>query len=135
MRWITLINLFALAACTSAPPPAPPQAFGPILRANTDEEALAELIRAAKTGLPKQRRFVAQRGEDVREILIKWAKTADMKLIWKATSTQTTPGAIDEADIRAATMALAVLLRDQTKPLIVEFPDKKTVAVSDFPKR
>lgn len=135
MRWITLCILFALAACASAPPPAPPQAFGPIVRANTDEEALAELIRAAKAGLPKQRRFVAERGEDVREILSKWAKSADMKLMWKATSTQTTPGAIDEADIRAATMALAVLLRDQPNPLRVDFPDKKTVAVTDFPKR
>jgi hypothetical protein len=135
MKTSLVVFTLTLAACSSTPPPPPPQALGPIVKVNTDEEALAELIRAARAGLPKQTRYSAERGDDVKSVLAAWTKTARLKLVWSASTSHTTPGAIDEPDIRAATLALAVLLGDQSNPLLVEYPDKNTVVVSDFPKR
>ena len=135
MKTILVASILTLTACSSTPPPPPPQALGPVVKVNTDEEALAELIRAARAGLPKQTRYVAERGDDVKTVLTRWAKTAHLKLVWKASTTPTVIGAIDEPDIRAATLALAILLSEHTQPLLVEYPDKNTVVVSDFPKR
>jgi hypothetical protein len=44
-------------------------------------------------------------------------------------------GGVNEPDIRAAVLALAVLLKDESNPLMVEFPDKSTIIVSDFPNK
>jgi hypothetical protein len=135
MKKLTPTIVLLLAACASSPPPPPPQAFGPIVKVNTDEEALSELIRAARAGLPRQTRYTAERGDDVRRILTTWARQARMRLVWKTTTQVSTTGGVDEPDIRAAVLALAVLLKDENNPLVVEFPDKTTIVVSDFSKK
>lgn len=135
MKKLTPLILLVLTACASSPPPPPPQAFGPVAKIYTDEEALAELIRAARAGLPHQTRYTAERGDDVRRVLATWTRQAQMRLVWNTKTQVTTIGGIDEPDIRAAVLALAVLLKDENSPLMVEFPDKKTVVVSDFPNK
>lgn len=135
MKKLTPLVFLALAACANSPPPPPPQAFGPIAKINTDEEALTELIRAARVGLPRQTRYTAERGDDVRSVLASWTRQARMRLVWNTTTQITTIGGIDEPDVRAAVLALAVLLKDESNPLMVEFPDKTTVVVSDFPNK
>ncbi len=134
MKNLILLIAMVLSACASSPPSPPPQAFGPIVKVNTDEEALSELIRAARAGLPRQTRYTAERGDDVHYVLTTWARQARMRLIWKTTSKVTTTGGVNEPDIRAAVLALAVLLKDES-PLILEFPDKSTIVVSDFPSK
>ncbi len=134
MKNLILLIAMVLSACASSPPSPPPQAFGPIVKVNTDEEALSELIRAARAGLPRQTRYTAERGDDVHYVLTTWARQARMRLIWKTTAKVTTTGGVNEPDIRAAVLALAVLLKDES-PLILEFPDKSTIVVSDFPSK
>ena len=128
-----LVLLPTLWAC-STPPPKAVEASGEIVRANEDAAALAELIRAARAGLPKQIRFTASRGQDVRQAMVSWAQQANLKLVWKASTTGTTPAAIDEPDIRSAVVALAWALKDNPEPLLVEFPDQKTIVISQFGK-
>jgi DNA repair photolyase len=135
MRKLTPLILLALAACASSPPAPPPQAFGPVAKINTDEEALTELIRAARAGLPRQTRYTADRGDDVRRVLSTWTRQAKMRLEWNTKTQLSTIGGIDEPDIRAAVLALAVQLKDENNTLMVEFPDKATVVVSDFPNK
>jgi hypothetical protein len=135
MKKLILLIAMVLSACASSPPPSPPQALGPIVKVNTDEEALSELIRAARAGLPRQTRYTAERGDDVRYVLTTWARQARMRLIWKTSSKVSTLGGVNEPDIRAAVLALAVLLKDESNPLMVEFPDKSTIVVSDFPNK
>lgn len=135
MKTLIIFVSLVLVACSSTPPGPPPQAIGPVVKVNTDDEALNELIRAARAGLPKQTRYIAERGDDVKRVLTGWTKQARMKLVWTASTSQVTPGAIDEPDIRAGVLALAILLNDQSNPLLVAFPDKNTLVVSDFPKR
>lgn len=135
MRKLSPLILLALAACASSPTAQPPQAFGPVAKINTDEEALTELIRAARAGLPRQTRYTAERGDDVRRVLSIWARQARMRLEWNTKTQLTTIGGIDEPDIRAAVLALAVQLKDESNTLMVEFPDKTTVVVSDFPNK
>ena len=83
MKTFLVVFTLSLAACSSTPPPPPPQALGPIVKVNPDEEALAELIRAARAGLPKQTRYSAERGDDVKSVLAAWTKTARLKLVWR----------------------------------------------------
>jgi len=136
---MTTKHLFALLMVTtlggcSSPTPKPVEASGEIVPANEDAAALAELIRAARAGLPKQTRFTASRGQEVRQVMAGWAKQANLKLVWKASTTGTTPAAIDEPDIRSAIVALALVLKDDPDPLLVEFPDQKTIFISQFGK-
>ena len=128
-----LLIVVSLWGCSS-PPPKAVEASGEIVRANEDAAALAELIRAARAGLPKQIRFTASRGQDVRQVMVNWAKQANLKLVWKAGTTGSTPAAIDEPDIRSAVVALAWVLKDNPDPLLVEFPDQKTIVISQFGK-
>ena len=128
-----LILVSALWGCTS-PVPKAAEASGEVVRANEDAAALAELIRAARAGLPKQTRYTAIRGQDVRLVMASWAQQASLKLIWKASTTGTTPAAIDEPDIRSAIVALAWVLKDDPDALLVEFPDQKTLVVRQFGK-
>lgn len=123
-----VLSAAALGACSS-PPPKPDVASGEIRVANTDAQALAELVEITRAGL--SRRFTSPRAADVRQTLQGWAKTSGMTLHWNSAQTLTTTGVIDEPDIRAAVIALAQQFPSDQGGVLVHFPTPKTMLVKD----
>lgn len=117
-----------LLACSSSGPK-PDEAAGEVRQANTQKQALEELLEIARTGQP--RRFRAERATDVRETLQSWAKTSEMTLQWKSAQSLSTTGAIDELSIHAAVMSLAQQFPSDQAAVMVQFPTPRTMVVSD----
>lgn len=124
-----LLACALLAACTSTSGPKPESAAGEARKANTQTEALAELIDITRAGMP--RRYRADRDTDVQDAVQAWAKAAGLTLQWQSSHRPMTSGAIDEIEIRAALMSLAVQFRSDQASVIFEFMNPKILRVSD----
>ena len=87
MRTHATVSLFAvllLQACSS-PPPKPPAADGEIVAAN-DQKSLEELVRAAVAAAnPKAQRYSAVRGENLKDVLIRWTQQEHIRLFYQTT--------------------------------------------------
>lgn len=117
-----------LIAC-SGTGPKPDGASGEVRQANTQQQALEELIEITRAGQPK--RFRAERAGDVRQTLQSWAKTSGMTLQWKSAQSLSTTGVIDELSIHAAVMSLAQQFPSDQAAVMVQFPSPRIMVVSD----
>lgn len=118
-----------LSGCASSPPK-PEVAQGEVEPSNSDAQALAELLEIARNGMPK--RYKAERGADLHQTLRQWTKTAGLRLDWQSAYVPQTVAAVDEFDIRSAVIAVAQQFRSDAGNLIVEFPNAKTVRVTQL---
>lgn len=116
-----------LAGCSTAPPQ-PPQPNGPVVQANRQAQALAELLDIARAATP--RRYRAERAVSVRATLQDWADTAGLELQWKTPLDPSTSGIVDEFDLRRALMAMAQQFRDSQAALIVDLSNPKAIVVT-----
>ncbi len=131
-RWARLSVLASCAlmllACSSTGPK-PDEAAGEIRPANTQQQALEELLEIARAAQP--RRFRAERGVDVRQTLQSWAKTSGMSLQWKTTHVLRTTGVIDELKIESAVMALADQFKAEPAAVVIDFSIPRTLRAMD----
>lgn len=125
---LALPTLLALISC-SGTGPKPDGAMGEVRQANTQLQALEELIEITRAGLP--RRYRAERAGDVRQTLQNWAKTSGMTLHWKSAQSLSTTGVIDEPSIHSAVMSLAQQFPSDQAAVMVQFPTPTSVVVSD----
>jgi hypothetical protein len=123
-----LLSCLLMLAC-SGTGPKPDGATGEVHQANTQQQALEELLEITRAGLP--RRFRADRASDVRQTLQSWAKTSGMNLQWKSGQSLTTTGVIDELSIHSAVLALAQQFPSDQAAVMVQFPNPRTLVVSD----
>ena len=127
----TVLTATLLAGC-STPPPKPPIADGEITPAN-DNRSLNELVRAAVAASnPKQAKFSALRGEKLRDVMIRWSQQEGVRLFYQTTFNPTLTGAINEPDLRAAGVALSVLLQHETQGAVLDFSDTKKITVKNL---
>lgn len=119
----------ALLLACSGTGPKPDGAAGEMRQANTQLQALEELIEITRAGQP--RRFRADRAGDVRQTLQSWAKTSGMTFQWKSAQSLSTTGVIDELSIHAAVMSLAQQFPSDQAAVMVQFPSPRTMVVSD----
>lgn len=133
---LTLLPLVALllAACSSPPTP-PPEPDGAVTPANSTPDSLQELVRAAVAASNvKAQKFTAIRGELLRDVLIRWAKADNARLIYQTEFNPALIGAINEPDIRAAGVALSVLLQNERDGAVIDFSQPNMVVVKDHIK-
>lgn len=124
---IALISMGLLVGGCSSSPPRPELTKGELEASNSDAQSLAELLEIARNGMP--RRYKAERGADLHQTFVRWAKTAGLRLQWESAYVPTTVAAVDEFDVRSAIVAVAQQFRSDAGNLIVEFPTAKTVRV------
>jgi hypothetical protein len=135
MKRTLLPFAFALAAllgaCSSAPPK-PPVAEGEIVPANT-EKSLDELVRAAVAAAnPKANKFSAVRGETLRDVLIRWSQQERIRLLYQTTFNPVLTGAVNEPDIRAAGIAMSVLLQHESEGAVMDFSNPNILVIKNF---
>ena len=123
-----VLPCFLLIAC-SGTGPKPDGASGEVRQANTQQQALEELIEITRAGQPK--RFRAERAGDVRQTLQSWAKTSGMTLQWKSAQSLSTTGVIDELNIHSAVLSLAQQFPSDQAAVMVQFPTPRLMIVSD----
>jgi hypothetical protein len=111
-----------MVGCSSPPPKAPP-VKGEVHPANASEEAVADLLELVKDAKP--RRFRAERGASLEQVLSGWAKTDSRKWMWMAGESPTTTGEIDESDLRAALLALSQQFRSDRARVVVDLPNRR----------
>ena len=136
MRTHATVSLFAvllLQACSS-PPPKPPAADGEIVAAN-DQKSLEELVRAAVAAAnPKSQRYSAVRGENLKDVLIRWTQQEHIRLFYQTTFNPVLTGAISEPDIRAAGVSLSILLQHEDKGALLDFNKPGSLIVREINK-
>ena len=136
MRTHATVSLFAvllLQACSS-PPPKPPAADGEIVAAN-DQKSLEELVRAAVAAAnPKAQRYSAVRGENLKDVLIRWTQQEHIRLFYQTTFNPVLTGAISEPDIRAAGVSLSILLQHEDKGALLDFNKPGALIVREINK-
>lgn len=136
MRTHATVSLFAvllLQACSS-PPPKPPAADGEIVAAN-DQKSLEELVRAAVAAAnPKAQRYSAVRGENLKDVLIRWTQQEHIRLFYQTTFNPVLTGAISEPDIRAAGVSLSILLQHEDKGALLDFNKPGSLIVREINK-
>lgn len=129
-----LFVVLALAACSS-PPPTPPQAQGALTPANADAGALNELVRAAVAATnAKAPRFVATRDERLKEVLTRWSRQENVRLVYQTEFNPKLIGAVSEPDLRAAGVALSVLLQNEKEGAVLDFSNPKVIVVRNYEK-
>ena len=132
-KFILIAGAAALVACSSTPPK-PPVAEGEIVPAN-DNKSLDELVRAAVAAAnPKANKFAAVRGEKLRDVLIRWSQQENMRLFYQTTFNPALTGAINEPDIRAAGIALSVLLQHESEGAVLDFSSPSILVIKNFKK-
>jgi hypothetical protein len=120
-----------LGACSS-PPPKPPSAEGEIVPAN-DNKSLDELVRAAVAASnPKANKFSAVRGETLRDVLIRWSQQERIRLFYQTTFNPVLTGAVNEPDIRAAGIAMSVLLQHESDGAVMDFSNPNILVIKNF---
>lgn len=131
IKLILLAVAVTLAGC-STPPPKPPLAEGEIVPAN-DNKSLDELVRAAVAAAnPKANKFAAVRGESLKDVLIRWSQQERVRLLYQTTFNPVLTGAVNEPDIRAAGIALSVLLQHETDGAVLDFSNPNTLTIKNF---
>lgn len=130
---VLLLTVLLLQACSS-PPPKPPAADGEIVAAN-DQKSLEELVRAAVAAAnPKALRYSAVRGENLKEVLIRWTQQEHIRLFYQTTFNPVLTGAISEPDIRAAGVSLSILLQHEDRGALLDFNKPGSLIVREIHK-
>jgi hypothetical protein len=132
MKKLALIAAMgALCVACSSAPPKPPAPEGDLVPAN-DQRALEEIVRAAVAATnPQQQRFAATRGETLKDVLIRWARQERIQLAYLTDFNPTLHGAINEPDLRAAGIALSVLLQHEGTGALLDFNVPGALTVKD----
>jgi hypothetical protein len=126
---LLVLGTLALLGACSFTPPKPPVADGEVFPAN-DNKSLDELVRVAVAAAnPKANKFTAVRGEALRDVLIRWSQQERMRLFYQTTFNPTLTGAINEPDIRAAGIALSVLLQHELDGAVLDFSNPNTLVI------
>jgi hypothetical protein len=134
----TLLTSWLFATCLlqacSSPPPKPPVADGEIVAAN-DQKSLEELVRAAVAASnPKAQRYSAVRGENLKDVLIRWTQQEHLRLFYQTTFNPVLTGAISEPDIRAAGVSLSILLQHEDRGALLDFTRPGSLIVREMNK-
>ena len=122
----------SLAACSS--PPKPPVAEGQVTPAN-DAAALNELVRtavAAQSSRSLALRYRAERGERLKTVLIRWTQMDRTQLAYRSEFDPVLIGAVDESDLKAAAVALSVLLQHEQSGAVLDFTKPGVLVVKNF---
>lgn len=120
-----------LVACSSGIPKAP-EAEGELVPVNTGQ-SLQELVRAAVAAArPGVQRFSATRGERLKDVLIRWARQDNARLLYQTTFNPKLIGAVDEPDVRAGGFALALLLQHESQGAVIDFSQPGLMVIKDF---
>ncbi|MFY7807712.1 MAG: hypothetical protein ACOVSV_01865 [Fimbriimonadaceae bacterium] len=126
------ISLLVLAGCTTTPPSAPRATGGPI-PANATDDSIQELVRVAVAAAnPKAHRFTAQRGETLRQVMVRWTQSTQSKLVFQTDFNPTLVGAVNEADLHAGVVALSVLLQHTSNGAVVDLSTPGLVIVKNI---
>lgn len=131
LKALLVLSVCFFAGCSSPPKPAAPS--GDSVAVN-NESVLSELVRIARQGKPKSLRYVAEKGDTLRDTFDIWTQQADMRLQWRTTTQFKVKADIDAADFKTAVIAFATQLKNESPSLLVEFPNESTVLVRDFIK-
>lgn len=130
-RHLPLLSALVLcAACSS--PPRPPKADGDPVPAN-DNRALEEIVRAAVAAAnPQQVRLCATRGEHLKDVLLRWSRQERVRLVYQTDFDPVLLGAVNEPDLRAAGIALSVLLQHEAQGALMDFNTPGVLVVKDY---
>jgi hypothetical protein len=78
---------------------------------------------------PKANKFTAVRGEKLRDVLIRWSQQERMRLLYQTTFNPVLTGAVNEPDIRAAGIALSVLLQHEPEGAVLDFSNPNILII------
>lgn len=79
-------------------------------------------------------KFTAQRGEALSTVLVRWAQQERIRLLYQTSFDPVLKGAINEPDIRAAGVALSLLLEHEPEGAVLDFRNPNILVIKNFTK-